>query len=99
MTWSPSASVLLWWISCGTRRRRSAIWGPTSSPTIGRSATSANGRALGAAAVGEVLLDQRVTAGIGNVYRCEALWHTRINPWTKTNDLDDARLTALFETA
>ena len=56
-------------------------------------------RALAATAVGEVLLDQRVTAGIGNVYRCEALWHTRINPWTKTTDLDDAQLTALFETA
>src|SRR2546428_11160799 len=59
----------------------------------------ARARSFGATAVGEVLLDQRVTAGIGNVYRCEALWHARINPWTKTTDLDDAQLTALFETA
>ncbi|TMF37373.1 MAG: Fpg/Nei family DNA glycosylase [Chloroflexi bacterium] len=59
----------------------------------------ARARSFGATALGEVLLDQRVTAGIGNVYRCEALWHTRINPWTKTTDLDDAQLTALFETA
>ena len=59
----------------------------------------ARARSSGAAAVGELLLDQRVTAGIGNVYRCEALWHVGINPWTKTADLDDARLAALFETA
>ena len=48
---------------------------------------------------GEILLDQRVTAGIGNVYRCEALWHRRVNPWKPTQQLDDAALTALFETA
>jgi len=60
---------------------------------------AARARAFGATAVGEVLLDQRVTAGIGNVYRCEALWQARINPWTKTADLGDEQLTTLFETA
>jgi endonuclease-8 len=59
----------------------------------------ARARSSGVTAVGELLLDQRVTAGVGNVYRCEALWRARINPWTKTADLDDARLAALFETA
>jgi formamidopyrimidine-DNA glycosylase len=48
---------------------------------------------------GEILLDQRVTAGIGNVYRCEALWQCRVNPWTPTHVLEDAELQALFETA
>jgi DNA-formamidopyrimidine glycosylase len=48
---------------------------------------------------GEILLDQRVTAGIGNVYRCEALWHRRVNPWTPTHELDDEALQALLETA
>jgi endonuclease-8 len=56
-------------------------------------------RQLNQRPVGELLLDQRVTAGIGNVYRCEALWHERINPWTPCADLDEARLRALFETA
>ena len=36
----------------------------------------ARARLFGPIAVGELLLDQRVTAGIGNVYRCEALWRT-----------------------
>src|SRR5512135_820178 len=59
----------------------------------------ARARSLGPAAVGELLLDQRVTAGIGNVYRCEALWQRRVNPWTSSADLTDEDLAALFETA
>ncbi len=59
----------------------------------------ARARRVGAAPVGDLLLDQRVTAGIGNVYRCEALWHRRINPWTPTGRLTDEQLGALFETA
>ena len=56
-------------------------------------------RAMGATAIGELLLDQRVTAGIGNVYRCEALWLRKVNPWTKATDLRDEALAAIFETA
>jgi endonuclease-8 len=56
-------------------------------------------RSLGAMTVGEVLLDQRVAAGIGNVYRCEALWQQKVNPWRPATDLGDDRLAALFETA
>ena len=59
----------------------------------------ARARTAGPLAVGELLLDQRVTAGIGNVYRCEALWHRRVNPWTAVADLSDDELAALFETA
>jgi endonuclease-8 len=51
------------------------------------------------APVGELLLDQRVTAGIGNVYRCEAMWQGRANPWTSSRDLSDVVLASLFETA
>jgi endonuclease-8 len=56
-------------------------------------------RALRPVPVGELLLDQRITAGIGNVYRCEALWHRRINPWTSSAALSDEELAALYETA
>jgi formamidopyrimidine-DNA glycosylase len=59
----------------------------------------ARARSLGPVAVGELLLNQRVTAGIGNVYRCEALWQRRINPWTPSVELDDKELIALFDTA
>ncbi len=56
-------------------------------------------RQLNQLPVGELLLDQRVTAGIGNVYRCEALWEQRIDPFKKTEQLSDDELIALFETA
>ncbi len=53
-------------------------------------------RSLGEVPVGELLLDQRVTAGIGNVYRNEALWAERVNPWIVSTSLSDAQLRALF---
>jgi|SRR5581483_2382049 len=56
-------------------------------------------RQLNQLPVGELLLDQRVTAGIGNVYRCEALWHERVSPWKKTEELGDEQLAKVFETA
>jgi formamidopyrimidine-DNA glycosylase len=34
-----------------------------------------------------VLLDQRVVAGLGNIYADEALWRARLNPLRRANDL------------
>ncbi len=31
--------------------------------------------------LGDVLLDQRVISGIGNMWAAEALWHARLSPW------------------
>ncbi|HSS61256.1 MAG TPA: DNA-formamidopyrimidine glycosylase family protein [Candidatus Limnocylindrales bacterium] len=62
-------------------------------------AVVARARLLRPLAIGELLLDQRVAAGIGNVYRCEALWQRKINPWTRSDQLSDADLAALFEWA
>ena len=56
-------------------------------------------RQLDAMPVGELLLDQRVTAGIGNVYRCEALWRERLNPFKKTGEVSDEGLMNVFATA
>jgi endonuclease-8 len=38
--------------------------------------------------IGEALLDQRQVAGIGNVWRCEALWHARVSPWAQAEEVD-----------
>jgi endonuclease-8 len=51
------------------------------------------------APVGEVLLDQRVAAGVGNVYRSEVLWACRTNPFTPLGSADDASRRALYTTA
>ncbi len=44
-----------------------------------------------ATAIGEALLDQRRLAGIGNLYKSEVLFVTRVNPWTLTGDVADLR--------
>jgi endonuclease-8 len=45
--------------------------------------------------VGEALLDQRVLAGIGNIYKCEGCWSARVDPWLPLSELTDADLTRL----
>jgi endonuclease-8 len=42
--------------------------------------------------IGDTLLDQRLVAGIGNLWRAEALWEARISPWRPLNELDDDEL-------
>jgi endonuclease VIII len=49
--------------------------------------------------VGDALLDQRLVAGIGNLWRAEALWEARISPWRRLEEVDDAELRELLETA
>ena len=48
-------------------------------------------------AIGEVLLDQTVAAGIGNVVRCEALYALRVDPWAPLGGISDETLTKLLE--
>ena len=49
--------------------------------------------------IAEALLDQRALAGIGNVYKNEALWVERVDPFATVASLDDAALDRLVATA
>jgi endonuclease-8 len=49
--------------------------------------------------IGELLLDQRVVSGIGNIYRCEALYGRGIDPWTPRAALGDDDLDSLVGAA
>jgi endonuclease VIII len=49
--------------------------------------------------IGEMLLDQHVVAGIGNIYRCESLFLCAIDPWAPVAAVADTELGCLFETA
>jgi endonuclease-8 len=42
--------------------------------------------------VGDVLVDQRVVAGIGNMWLAELLWHARLSPWLPLGEATDAEL-------
>jgi endonuclease-8 len=42
--------------------------------------------------LGEALLDQRLVAGIGNLWKAEALWQARVSPWRALGELDEGEL-------
>lgn len=46
-------------------------------------------------AVKPVLLDQRVVAGLGNIYAAEALWESRVSPRARASSLSATRCDAL----
>jgi endonuclease VIII len=43
-------------------------------------------------ALGEALQDQRLVAGIGNMWMAEALWEIRVSPWARVSALADEKL-------
>jgi endonuclease-8 len=49
--------------------------------------------------IGVALLDQRISAGIGNVYKSETLAACGIDPFAAAGDLSDAQVHDLFATA
>jgi endonuclease-8 len=49
--------------------------------------------------LGDALLDQRLVAGIGNVWKAEALWHARVSPWRPVGDTSDQELRAVLDEA
>jgi endonuclease VIII len=49
-----------------------------------------------ARAVGEALLDQRLVAGIGNMWLAEALWQARVSPWRSLVDVSDEELRSIL---
>ncbi|HTT93039.1 MAG TPA: DNA-formamidopyrimidine glycosylase family protein [Solirubrobacterales bacterium] len=50
-------------------------------------------------ALGDALLDQRLTAGIGNIFKSEACFAAKIDPWRPLAELTDAELRAVLEAA
>ena len=50
--------------------------------------------------LGDGLLDQRLIAGIGNVWKAESLWHAELSPWLRLEAVNDGELErVLGETA
>ncbi len=50
-------------------------------------------------AVGDALLDQRLVAGIGNMWKAEALWGAHVSPWRTLADVSDDELAAVLGAA
>jgi endonuclease-8 len=49
--------------------------------------------------LGEALLDQRLVAGVGNMWRAEALFLSRLDPWQRLGDVSNGDLERLLATA
>jgi endonuclease-8 len=49
--------------------------------------------------LGDALLDQRLTAGIGNIFKSEACFAARVDPWRRLADVDDEELSAVLDAA
>ena len=55
-------------------------------------------RARPAAQIADVLLNQRVLAGIGNVYKSEVLFSCGVSPFAKVESVSDDKIACLVET-
>jgi endonuclease-8 len=42
--------------------------------------------------LGDALLDQRLVAGIGNVWKAESLWRAGLSPWLRLDEVTDEEL-------
>ena len=58
-----------------------------------------NLRSRPSAEIADALIDQRVLAGLGNVYKSEVLFISRINPFVHIEHLSDAQLASIVETS
>ncbi|WP_424185584.1 DNA-formamidopyrimidine glycosylase family protein [Actinokineospora sp. G85] len=67
-----------------------ADWGPALAAEASRRLAESPGRELGLA-----LLDQRVMAGVGNVYKAEICHILRVSPWSPVSTVDTDEVVAL----
>ena len=49
--------------------------------------------------LGEALLDQRLVAGVGNMWKAEALFAVETSPWCRLAEVDDTELRRVLEEA
>jgi endonuclease VIII len=49
--------------------------------------------------IGDAVLDQRIVAGIGNVWKCEGCFLAGVDPWRKLSDVPDEQALAIVRMA
>jgi endonuclease VIII len=67
---------------------------PDLDGIVGRFRAADQSRALG-----ETLLDQTLVAGIGNMWKAEALFTAGLKPWVALHDVDDEQLCGVLSAA
>ena len=69
------------------------------APDFDVNAVLERARASALPTIAEVLLDQSVCAGIGNIYRCNALWEERVDPFAAVPELDRSLVALVYTRA
>ena len=69
------------------------------APELDVPAAVARLRSAGELWLGEALQQQRLVAGIGNMWMAEALWEIRVSPWLRVREVPDETLAAAVEAA
>jgi endonuclease VIII len=49
--------------------------------------------------IGELLMDQQVAAGVGNIFRAELLYRARLNPFTPAREVEERTLRSIWKEA
>ncbi len=62
-------------------------------------AAAANVSAAGPVELGEALLNQRLVAGIGNIFKSEACFEAGVDPWRPVESFEPGRIASVVETA
>jgi endonuclease VIII len=47
--------------------------------------------------IGDALLDQRIVAGIGNMWKAEGCWEAQVDPWRPTGKVPDAEVLLILQ--
>src|SRR5260370_3307679 len=50
-------------------------------------------------AIGEMLMDQSVAAGVGNIFRAELLFRAKLNPFTPGKEVEESTLRSIWKDA
>jgi endonuclease-8 len=69
------------------------------APELDLDAILAGLRAEPGRGLGDALLDQALVAGIGNIFKSEACFAARLDPWRRLSDLGDDELRAVLAAA
>jgi endonuclease VIII len=69
------------------------------APEFDLDAAAARVRSAGDRRLGEALQDQRLVAGIGNMWMAEALWLIQISPWVRVGDAEHGVIRAAIAAA
>jgi endonuclease-8 len=69
------------------------------APEFDLAAAIAGLRASSDRELGDALLDQRLIAGIGNIFKSEACFAARVTPWTAIGDFSDDQLQRSLQAA